>query len=942
MKAKHYLIIATALTAIIFVAANLLVQKVFTGARIDFTENNLYTLSDATKSTLKTVAEPVDLTFVYTRSAGQDFPAIRAYAARVRELLQVYESQSGGNVRVTEIDPLPFSPAEDQALAAGITAIDTNGSDPLYFGIIGRNSIDDQRVIPFLAPEREVTLEYDLTRMVARLDDPDPPRVGILSSLPGMTAPGGEGGYTLLRDIHKSFDVEPIAETFQSLPEDLDVLLIAQPPLLSPRQEWLIDQFILRTGRAVILVDPAAKTVASTGPFNMSDAATSSSLMAWGDAWGVELSTSAVADAASALPVPVDTGGGRIEELAHPLFLGIPAGDMNQDDLITADLSRAVNFGAPGAFSTEDLAATLEMTPLLSTGPSPSFIDASDAITDMAPQQVLRQYQTEPAPLVLAARLSGRLSTAFPQGAPAFDEPSDPMLAEIARTDRRCRQWRAGPECVGRTGWEWRTLTPPVACAQPAPHGANRPYAGKCRSDLFPPAISSAGQSPDGAGAIGRVAGHRCNGWIFLWRPRGRSDRSRAYGTFGPPPEDRRVARPIAGNRAQLPARHRPSRRHAQSHQYLGRPISGLFDRTIRLVSPEAESDSMSDVRSKQRIRRLQIMGGIAIGLTALTFTAHSLHGPSARSSERDGQRVIPDFAAIRADASEIRVTLSDEAYTLANTQDGWKMGGPDGYPIRPDRLAELATGLEGLSWGEGRTRDPDKLNRIGLGDPRDGGTGALVEILDEDGKITAALITGRKDSRVYGRLPSEEQAFQVNGDLPPLYSHDAWLDFDILDINSDAISAVRLFDSMGESLYLQRSVGSSDRSFVPGPPFQDFRLVSRLAASTPALALTRFAPIGVKPASKLQTRTVARHITETHDGLEVELRAFREPDGYFVTLRAIEAGEGAHRGSTINDKAEGWAYQLAEYDWNEFTPRVSSIVRAPVMAIETGQPAQP
>tara|TARA_S200002703_G_scaffold49004_2_gene42325 strand:- start:1270 stop:3162 length:1893 start_codon:yes stop_codon:yes gene_type:complete len=435
MKAKHYLIIATALTAIIFVAANLLVQKVFTGARIDFTENNLYTLSDATKSTLESVAEPVDLTFVYTRSAGQDFPAIRAYAARVRELLQVYESQSGGNVRVTEIDPLPFSPAEDQALAAGITAIDTNGSDPLYFGIIGRNSIDDQRVIPFLAPEREVTLEFDLTRMVARLDDPDPPRVGILSSLPGMTAPGGEGGYTLLRDIHKSFDVEPIAETFQSLPEDLDVLLIAQPPLLSPRQEWLIDQFILRTGRAVILVDPAAKTVASTGPFNMSDAATSSSLMAWGDAWGVELSTAAVADAASALPVPVDTGGGRIEELAHPLFLGIPAGDMNQDDLITADLSRAVNFGAPGAFSTEDLAATLEMTPLLSTGPSPSFIDASDAITDMAPQQVLRQYQTEPAPLVLAARLSGRLSTAFPQGAPAFDEPSDPMLAEIARAE---------------------------------------------------------------------------------------------------------------------------------------------------------------------------------------------------------------------------------------------------------------------------------------------------------------------------------------------------------------------------------------------------------------------------------------------------------------------------------------------------------------------------
>lgn len=407
----------------------------FTGARIDFTENNLYTLSDATKSTLDSVAEPVDITFVYTRSTGQDFPTIRAYAARVRELLQVYESQSGGKVRVTEIDLVPFSPAEDQALAAGITAIDTNGNDPLYFGIIGRNSIDDQRVIPFLAPEREVTLEYDLTRMVARLDDPDPARVGILSSLPGMTAPGGEGGYTLLRDIHKSFDVEPISETFQSLPEDLDVLLVVQPPDLSDRQQWLIDQFILRKGRAVFLLDPAAKTAASAGMFQTSETGTSATLGMFGDAWGISLSNDAVADAASALTVPVDTGGGRIEELAHPLFLGIPAGDMNQDDLITADLARSVNFGAPGAFEVGTLSDEVEFTPLVMTGPSPSFIKAENAVTDMSPQQVLRQYQTEPEALVLAARLSGQLTTAYPQGAPAFDEPSDPLLAEIARAE---------------------------------------------------------------------------------------------------------------------------------------------------------------------------------------------------------------------------------------------------------------------------------------------------------------------------------------------------------------------------------------------------------------------------------------------------------------------------------------------------------------------------
>ena len=56
-------------------------------------------------------------------------------------------------------------------------------------------------------------------------------------------------------------------------------------------------------------------------------------------------------------------------------------------------------------------------------------------------------------------------------------------------------------------------------------------------------------------------------------------------------------------------------------------------------------------------------------------------------------------------------------------------------------------------------------------------------------------------------------------------------------------------------------------------------------------------------------------------------MSAYREPEGLYVTLRAIEAGEGARRAATINAKAEGWAYQLSDYDWADFTPAVSSIV---------------
>ncbi len=418
---------------VVFVSSNLIMQKLLASARVDFTENNLFTLSKGTANTLIELAEPVDVTFVYSRQVAQEFPAVRAYAARVRELLDSYESQSGRKVIIREIDPTPFSPAEDEALAAGISAINTNGQDPLYFGIIGRNTIDDEHVIPFLAPEREVTLEYDLTRMISRLDDPYPRRVGILSSLSGMTSPGGEGGYQILRDINKSFEIVPIAGEFQSIPDELDVLVIAHANPLSDRQSWLVEQYLMRGGSAVILTDPAAKVAAANGAFEFSDTPLSSDLGLLGKTWGITVSKMAVADAASALPVPVDLGNGRVEEMAHPLFIGTPAGDMSQEDLVTADLSRTVNMGAPGAILYDSPASGLTVTALMQTGPGPSLIDAEHAGRDMAPGEVLRAYQAHSGPFTLAARVSGKLPSAFPDGAPELVVPSDPVLAEIAR-----------------------------------------------------------------------------------------------------------------------------------------------------------------------------------------------------------------------------------------------------------------------------------------------------------------------------------------------------------------------------------------------------------------------------------------------------------------------------------------------------------------------------
>lgn len=336
----------------------------------------------------------------------------------------------------------------------------------------------------------------------------------------------------------------------------------------------------------------------------------------------------------------------------------------------------------------------------------------------------------------------------------------------------------------------------------------------------------------------------------------------------------------------------------------------------------------MSQSHAQSRRKSVYILAGLAVGLWAVLGLTSLTNGPTSNTHARMGDPVLENFGQTRADSQKIRFTLADESYTLARTASGWTLEETGGYPVRPDRLSELAGGLETLSFDEKRTDDPYKHDRIGLGHPEEDGNGALVEIFGPDAELMHSLVIGRKNETIYVRDPEAAQTYRAEGSLPPFYNRRAWLDLNIVEIDPSAIRSARITDAAGRSLYLRRAEGNDARSFRPAPPYQNDRLISRLAASTTALAVTRLTPVDVKPASDLTTQPIARHISETFDGLEIDLRAYREPFGLWVTLRAVEAGEGARRAAAINEKAEGWAFRITDYDFQDFTPDVTSIVQ--------------
>ncbi|MBT9446156.1 MAG: GldG family protein [Hyphomonadaceae bacterium] len=426
MSARRFALIVFAALAVIFLAGNIVVSNWFSSARLDLTENQIYSISKGTRRTLADLNEPITLTFFYSRDAAAAYPQVRTYGARVRELLQTYSRRSNGKVRILEVDPVRFTEAEDQAVAAGIEPLNPEqGADPIYLGIMGANAVDEKVSIPQLAWDREPFLEYELTRLIAELQNADRKRVALITSLPWepevAAQEAGGGQPYIVGELARMADVEKLQPDFTGIDPDTDLLAIVHPWALSEQQLYVIDQFLMTKGRAFIALDPAAVMAAQApGPFGMpADPSTSmSSLPMFLQKWGVAMSAEAVIDRAHALPIQTMGPAGQPVVMPQPLFFEIPADQMNREDLVTASLTRGMNVGAPGALTWTPTPG-IAVTPLARTSGETMRIPGEIALSRPAPDMLLQQYVPASRQETVALRLSGKLASAFGAARPA-------------------------------------------------------------------------------------------------------------------------------------------------------------------------------------------------------------------------------------------------------------------------------------------------------------------------------------------------------------------------------------------------------------------------------------------------------------------------------------------------------------------------------------------
>ncbi len=448
---------ALVLLAVLFLALTMLSGVLFQGARLDLTENRLYTLSPGTINLLQSVEEPITLSFYFSEEASSDFPAVRNFARRVQELLDEMAQRSDGDLIVNRINPAPFSEQEDDAARYGLEAVPTGrAGENLYLGIVGTNLLDGLEVIPFISPQRESFLEYELARMVYALSQPDLPRVGLVSGLPisggfDMQTRQPSEPWAIYTQIEEQFAIETIQPSAQGLPEDLDVLVLIHPRDLSSELMRAIDQFVLAGGRLLAFVDPYAESDPGSDPTDPMAGLTAerdSGLDQLFDAWGVEYDRSRfVADLVQALQVSVQQGR---PPARHPGIIGAADRFIDRDDVVTGELE-TVNLASAGALSlSED--SQLNLTALIQSSPQSGLLDSERLRFLADPSELVAEVAPLDRSLVLAARLTGSIQSAFADGGEQAAESGQLNAIVVADADLLAdRYWVQRQRFFGQT-----------------------------------------------------------------------------------------------------------------------------------------------------------------------------------------------------------------------------------------------------------------------------------------------------------------------------------------------------------------------------------------------------------------------------------------------------------------------------------------------------------
>ncbi len=387
----------------------LLSSLLLRAVRLDLTDGQRFTLSQTSRALVQGLREPVRLHLMISGTGTSHYPQLQHYAQQVQDLLGSYAQAAHGKIIVQTSIIEANSDSEDRAQAAGLQAIESPSGEPVYFGLVASSSTNSVARLPFLAEAADSRLEYDVSRIIARVAQVGTPKIAIISALPLATGRGG--AFAALRGqsqpmkifelLRANYAVElQTAEAVQL--DDVGLLMLIQPPTLSSGAMDKIDSFVRKGGRIVVISDPWPERWQDISGSLTSAQNLAPLLRKWGLALAPD---TVVVDKDHAQIVRTTTMSGAAQLLPYPMWLKF--------NTITLLSSGAWQF-MPGS--------SITRTPRLRGSAKAARISLADAMTNPSPEALAAVPPSIASPTLAMRVESAQLHGSFIADADMLDD----------------------------------------------------------------------------------------------------------------------------------------------------------------------------------------------------------------------------------------------------------------------------------------------------------------------------------------------------------------------------------------------------------------------------------------------------------------------------------------------------------------------------------------
>lgn len=402
---------------------------VFKKARVDITQEGLFTLSKGTKSILSKLDAPIKLKLYYSKTAAnkgtEGLRAFNNHFLYVQELLRQYAGNSRNNISLEIIDPRPDTPEEEDAMAYGLKKFNLTETEKYFFGLVAENESGTEKIIEFFDPNQKDKLEYDLTKLIYTVLHPQKKNIGIISSMEVMsenTSPymaqimrmqgkAVNDSWMVIKILSEFYNVKKI-EKDSKLITGLDSLVVIHPKGFSEETLFAIDQYVMKGGNLLVFVDPNAVSDRSASMYGGVSSSPDAGFKKLMDKWGIELKANTYAGDKYL------SGVGRFNpNMPASRILALLNCNINctseYKDNITSGINNST-FVYPGVLEIKTVDG-VKHTPIMSTTSKGNSYTAQGYELNN-PQALWNKFSEGTKPVVIAYRVMGKFKTAFPDG----------------------------------------------------------------------------------------------------------------------------------------------------------------------------------------------------------------------------------------------------------------------------------------------------------------------------------------------------------------------------------------------------------------------------------------------------------------------------------------------------------------------------------------------